>query len=271
MSSSTRRLNFTERRRIRLSDVTITLIRPKPADPPLISASINLAGYSLPSEALVLVEAYRHTAWQRFDFGTVGHLHAPADRVLRDIGAAEGVRFRVKVVEPCSNGATAARILAQADSIRPNQSGPRPSLLPLETDPSLRDEVWRLDIDENDGPLVRISSYLVRDRHAFARSGAFMSLALPDILRKVLSWALDDGLPDDDDWDTPRGRWVRFGCGLLGQAEPPRELDDQDGGADARDKWVDQVVQGFWRVNSLGRAFAGWWREEGSHGTGGTE
>ncbi len=269
MSTGTRRLNYTRRQRLKRENVAITIHQPRESDPPVMSASVDLTSYALPSDANVLIEAYRHTAWQRFEFGTVGAVRVPEDRVLRDFGAAEGVQFRVKVVEPLSHGATAARILAQADGIKPNQDGPRRSLLPLDPDPSLKDEVWRLEIDENDGPLVKVSTHLVRDRHALARSPAFLTLVLPEVFRHVLKWALADGLPGDDEWDTPRGRWIRFGCGLLGQNEPPDDLDDRDEGADARDAWIEQTVVRFCRKNGIDRVFGRWWRDDQPRATGG--
>lgn len=268
MSSGLRKLNYTKRQRLRREHTTITIRQPRDTDPPIITASIDLASYSLPLEAIVLVEAYRHTAWQRFDFGTVGALRPPEDLVLRDFGSADGVQFRVKIVEPLSKQTTAARILAQADGIKPSQDGPRHSLLPLDPDPSLRDEVWRLEIDENDGPLVKVSTHLVRDRHALARSPAFITLALPEILRRTLTWALAEGLPGDEDWDTPRGRWIRFGCGLLSQTEPPQSLDDHDDTAQAREHWIDDAVTRFCRANRIDQTFGGWWRNDAPRATG---
>ena len=269
MSTGTRRLNYTKRQRLKREHIAVTIHQPRESEPPALSASIDLAAYALPSDANVFLEAYRHTAWQRFDFGTVGTQLAPEDRTLRDFGAAEGIQFRVKIVEPISHGTDAARILAQADGIKPNQDGPRPSLLPLDPDPELRDEVWRLVIDENDGPLVKVSTQLVRDRHALARSPTFITLVLPEVLRAVLKWALEHGLPDDEEWDTPRGRWIRFACGLLAQNEPPAELDDRDEGDDARARWIDDVVNRFCRMNEIARGFTGWWRDEAPRSGGG--
>jgi hypothetical protein len=271
MSTGTRRLNYTQRQRLERRHVDITIRRPREGDPPEMSASIDLTSYSLPPDARVMIDAYRNTAWQRFEFGTVGAVQAPEDRLLREFGAGEGVHFRVKVVEPHSHGATAARILAQADGIKPKEDGPRRSLLPLDPDPSLTKEVWRLEIDENDGPLIKVSTHLVRDRQALARSPAFRSLVLPEVLRRVLTWALEDDLPgdDEDDWETPRGRWIRFGCGLLGQTEPPENLDDRDEGADARDAWIEQAVNRFCHSNRIDEVFGEWWRDDAPGAAGG--
>lgn len=272
MSSGTRRLNYTGRQRIRRQDVDIRVHQPREADPPVMSARLDLSSYTLPPEARVVIEAYRQTAWQRFEYGTVAAVREPDDRTLREFGSEEGVRFRVKVIQPPTPGAAAGRILAQADSIEPDRDGPRQSMLPLEPDPNLRDEVWRLDLDEDDGPLVRVSTHLVRDRHELARSPAFLALVLPEVLRRILAWALEDGLPDDDDemeWRSPRGRWIRYGCGLLGQAEPPEELGDPNDGADARDRWIDEVVTRFCREHRIAGAFERWWRNDPAPAAGG--
>lgn len=256
-STGTRRLNFTRRSKLLREDIDIEIHQAGETDPPVFSANIKLERYDLPQNARVFVEAYRHASWKRFDFGTVAARRAPDDRALHDFGNGEGVRFRVKVVEACSFGAAAARIVAQADRIQPKKGGPRRSLLPLDPDPSLREEVWKLELDEDDGPIIKISTHLVRDRHALARSPAFLSLVLPAVLRQVLNWALNDGLPEGEDWDSPKGLWIRFGCGLLGQHQPPEDIEDSC----ARDAWIDQAVTQFCRRNQLDRAFAKWWND----------
>jgi len=269
MSSGTRRLNYTKRRRISRKQALITMSDAHGDDPPIFNADINLSGLKFPGEARVFVDVYRHTAWQRFDFGTVKSIQAPDNRALLDFGAGEGVRFRVKVVEPHSSNGRAARILGQADGITPDHAGRRRSLLPLDPDPNLRDEVWRLDIDERDGPLVRVSTHLVRDRHALARSPAFVSLALPEILRRILLWALADGLPDDDDWETPQGQWILLACRLLKVPSPPQTLDNQADGSDAREDWVDKVVSRFCQNTKIHQKFSGWWTQGATAESGG--
>jgi len=261
MSTGTRRLNFTKRQRIRREHVTVTIHRPRESDPPFVSATLDLSSYVLPPDASIFLEAYRHTAWQRFDFGTAAVMRTPEDRALRDFSSPDGIQFRVKIVSPRSADGPTARILAQADGIKPNEDGPRRSLLPLDPDPSLRDQVWRLEIDENDGPLVRVSTHLVSDRHSLARSPMFVTLALPEIFRRVLTWSLEE-VPEDDDWDTPRGRWLRLGLSLLGQDELPEQIDDPHEGSHARDQWVDEAVSSFCREHRIDRVFGNWWRED---------
>lgn len=259
MSRGTRRINYTSRKRITRDHVQVTIVHTESGELPSFRADLALAGFKFADDGRVFVEAYRHTAWQRFDFGSVKDTTQPADCTLTDFGAAEGIQFRVKVVEPVAANGIAPRILGQADGIVPRSDGPARSMLPLESDPSLIDEVWKLDIDEDSGPLIRVSTHLVQDRAGLAQSQQFISLALPEILRRILQWALDDGVPDDEDWETVRGRWVLFACGIMGQKRPPDEIDDNTEGAEIKSAWIEDAVTRFSRSAKVGESFSGWW------------
>ena len=181
MSSGSRRLNYTQRRRIRRKHAAITLREAPDGDAPSFDATLELRTYTLPGTARVFMEAYRRSAHQRFDFGTVGRLEAPQDRTLTEFGSGDGVLFRIKVVELSQDGTSSgeglARILAQADKIPADHAGRRRSLLALEPWES-RDEVWRLEIDEDTPPLLKVSRHLAPDRFAFVRSPEFVTLAM---------------------------------------------------------------------------------------------
>jgi hypothetical protein len=271
MSSGIRKLNYTNRQKLKLEHVAINVPQPSQLTPPVFSATLDLSTYKLPPEASVFVEAYRSTAYQRFDFGTIASPKTltPDDRTLRDFGTAEAILFRVKVVEKVADGGAVAKILAQRDQIKPNLEGPRRSLLPFEPDPSLQHEAWRLDIDEDVGPIVKVSTVVVTDRKALSLHAAFITLASPEILRRCLTWALEDGLPDEDEWDSPRGRWIRFGCGLLRQSEPPPELADDPDASNAREEWTDEVVARFCKEHGIDRQYKKWWESQRGLTTGG--
>lgn len=271
MSTGTRRLNFTRRQRLKREHIRIGQSQPSGTEPLFLSAEIDLSPYALPAEGRVFVEAYRSAAWQRFDFGTVGAMAAPTDRAMHDFGSGDGVLFRVKVVEPASNGAPAAgRILAQADSIPANQEGRPRSILPIERNDELRDEVWRLVLDDETGPMVEVSGPLVADRQALARSPAFLSLALPEVLRRILRWSLEEGRPEEDDWHKPRGVWIRFALDqLLRERDLRPELDDAEPWTVDHERWVNDAVTKFCRLHHIDRVFGKWWKGDGSLQRGG--
>jgi hypothetical protein len=205
---SVRTFNFTGRRRIKREHAKVIVRGGDDGQPPTFDVVIDLGTYKLPESALVFVEGYRFTSFQRFAFGTVGVLTTPEHRELAEFGSGEGVLFRVKVVEPPSgNGSTApvaARILAHADRISPDHEGRRKSLLPV-LPGDFRDEVWRLEMDDSSGPALFISKHLARDWNVVVRGDEFMSLVAPEILRRILIEALREGIPEADTW---QDKWV---------------------------------------------------------------
>jgi hypothetical protein len=274
MSTGARVLNFTGRQKIERKDVEISVSDPKYPEPPVISVKLDLNPYSytLPPEGRVFVEAYRQTAWQRFDYGTVANFTGPEDRRLVDFGTSDGVHYRVKIVEASANGEGKARILAQADNLNANRENRARSLLCLYPDPELKDEVWKLVLpDGNDWPQIRVSTELVQDRHALGRSPEFLTLAMPEILRRILQAAIQEDRPEDDDeWNLPRGQWLRMALGIVKEKDLPEGIDGSEGDLDRRDDWVDRVVTRFCREHRLDRSFRKWWNEDLGSGSRGT-
>lgn len=229
-----RRLNYTGRRKIPRSCITIRLF--EHGQRRSFDAELDLQALELPSEASVFVEAYYRAAYQRFAFGTVGELRPPAERWLDKIPQRKPL-FRVKVVH-AHNGL--ARILASADQIRPldadGAEDHRDSLLPVEY-ADLGDRIWKLELDD-DGPCLLLNKRFEGIREA-ARSGPeFLSLVYPEVFRAILQWALDDqGSDPDDNDDGWRTLWMRFACRELGCPRPPETRDDTEI-AD----WIDSAV-----------------------------
>lgn len=255
-----KRMNYTGRRRIRREDVPIR-ITTNGDEPPTFEASLSLGHYRLPADARVFVEAYRQTAWQRFDFGTVGELAAPEDRRLTAFGAGEGVLFRVKVVEALepSSGGRPARILRHADGIRPRMPEERQakSLLPLDRG-DFRDEVWRLEFDEAGPPILKVSCHLVPDWRTLPRTWEFVTFALPEVFRSILTRIVlihrHTDLDDGSDWKT---QWLRLAVQLPGVDDSPPDPDAGDA-----DQWIDDAVAAFSRHSRIAKRFREWWDQE---------
>jgi len=253
-----RRLNYTGRRRIRREDVGIQ-IRASGDGALSLDATVSLAGYRLPEDARVFIEAYRQTIWQRFDFGTVGAVRPPPDRGLGAFGSGDGVLFRVKVVEARGAGAGnhPARILAHADSIRPRVAEQREKRSLLAVDAGdFRDEVWRLEFDESGPPVLKVSRHLIPNWRSLPGTPAFQALALPAIFRSILTRILvthqHTDLEDVSDWRT---QWLRFACGLPGIRHLPGNDADSD-------EWIDEAVAAFSRHARMTERFREWWRPE---------
>jgi len=256
-----RRLNFTGRRRLARADVNVRLTRG--VDQRLqVVVGFALGQYGLPPSAPVFVEAYRQTTWQRFAFGSVASPVATASTILRPFGSAQGVRFRVRVVEPTVSGRP-PRVLAFVDDLRPvapieGKGGL--SLLPVDWG-DFDGYTWKLEIDDESGPLLLVSKTLVPDREAFVGSREFTSLVLPVMLRSVLERALqvETDSAEADGWAED---WLRLARSRLGR--PPSGRGGATGPTDDEEDWIDDVVEIFSKAHGIPERFAGWWSAESS-------
>ena len=156
-----RRFNHTSRKSIRGAHARVTLRRleqnvPRPrrkgADDTsnetwCFDLKLDLDRFGFPADARLRIDAWRGTASQRWDWGTVGTQAAPPerDRILTDVPKTS--QFRVSVVAAGDSG----RLLGVADKLRPRL--PVESLLPLQR-ADLGDEVWRLDYGQGDDIVV---------------------------------------------------------------------------------------------------------------------
>jgi hypothetical protein len=248
-----RRLNYTDRVRIRRQDVHITLAGSGGGLSFTVEMS-KLTGYALPSDSLVFIEAYQQTNWMRFDFGRLDRLDHSGKRELSLFDTPEGIRFRLKITP----GGESSRLLAEADGIpllaTEDREIEREHLLPVKPHP-LGEEIWRVDFSSN-YPVLLINNEAGNYRN-IVKSDAFISLALPSIFREILNRIIlvdkhmDDS--DPDDWHT---RWLAFTVGLHGVGEPPFAEDVEE-----CSEWIDSAVGVFSRRNRFLGRFHEFWSE----------
>lgn len=259
-----RRLNYTGRKRILREHAEILLSTQEDGNW-TFAASLRLGTYGLPTDAPVVVEAYRQTTWRRFDFGNVEHPVPNDDCSLSDFGTAQGVKFRVKVVD-CGverEPRSPAKILALADRILPQRregrQDPADSLLAVDwgEDDEFRHHPWRLQFGEDSEPLLRVSKFLIADRDAFVRSPHFISLVAPELLRSILvRILLVDKFDIRDGGGGSRTLWVLFASALPGMRQPPSD----DSGE--IEEWIDRAAVEFSRQIDVRTRFASWWAED---------
>ena len=248
-----RRFNSTGRVSIPSSRVVVTLRRregngrkraqnaPGAADTQwFFDLKLDLGGLGFPADARVRVEAWRRSASQRWDWGTVATPAEPEEsgRILRDV--RETCQFRVSVIAADESGL----LLGLADKLRPKL--PVESLLPL-VPADLGSEVWRLDYGEGDDIVVlKVNSGLPDFSKAVRNDLVFRALVMPQVLRSILERA---PLVDREDPDEPEGRWspwFELARSILPDRGPPavghHAQDDQVAHAD---RWIDEVVAAF--------------------------
>lgn len=237
MVSVQRRLNSTGRKRITRDRVTIELTPPLDRFSfPIATAEVDLTELGLDPAAPVALEAYYRSSSMRFPCGTVASLDIPAKLVLTDIDRGGAIQFRLLVIAPDDSG----RILASAEGIRPRQSADTPERQPLlpvrETD--LGEELWRVDLNERNGPWLVINSRVPGLASRLRSDALVQGLILPHALREVLRNLTAEGEDEDDhDWGDD---WRKFLRALDVDVAP-----DEPGDEDAIQDWVEDAVTRF--------------------------
>lgn len=223
-----RRFNHTGRKRIEQSNCTINLMDGK-EDVQSFSANLELAELALPENARVYVEAYVKNSSMRFDFGTVSDMRSGGVHDLTDLDIGGAVLFRVRVVD---ESALVGKILASANRLRPSGEqrpmGRRP-ILPVRTT-DLGSEVWKLEIDEDTGPVLCVSNKLPGLKEQVKTDPIYGALILPQVVRLVVSRIVSSGSFDEEDWTGHWSAWVHAECGLdLGSMMAEEQSADEAG------------------------------------------
>jgi len=225
-----RRLNHTGRKRIEQSCCTITLS--EGADGvQSFSAAINLDELSLPGSARVYVEAYVKNSSMRFDLGTVSKMRLGGTYELTDLDIGGAVLFRVRVVDESQ---LVGKILASANRLRPSgdqRSKGRRAILPVRST-DLGSELWKLEIDEDDGPTLCVSNKLPSLKEQVKSDPIYAALILPHVVRLVVTNIVESGESAEGDWVGDWSEWVQAECGL----DLARMRDDEQSAEDAGDE-----------------------------------
>ena len=249
MISLQRRLNSTGRKRITRDCVTIELTPPLDTFSfPVAVAKIDLSGLDLDRAARVVMEAYFRSSSMRFPCGTVGSIAIPSQLVLTDIDRGGAIQFRLLVIAPDGSG----RIVASAEGLKPLQKSDTPErqpLLPLrETD--LGEELWRVDIDDRNGPWLVINSRVPGLAGKLRTDLLIQGLILPHALREVLRHLPSEGEDEEDhDWGDD---WRKF-LEQLDVAPEPEDSSDEE----SLHQWVEDAVDRFSRLKRFAELVRG--------------
>jgi len=237
-----RQFNYTKRRRIPPSRVRID-VNKRGNEAPRFDAKLDLGGLKLPEAANVFVEAYYKASYQRFDFGTVGKLSPPEKRVLDEVERGSAIFFRVKVVDRAD---VEGRLLAELDDITGSEGGDegvsRYCILPVNFT-ELGEQVWRVDFTGS-RPVLEVANFAGAEE--FVRTDPlFFSLVYPEAVRQVLRhYVVDQSIDFEPNPETPDGMWALFVQSFFPE---PLPADGGDEDAEAREDWVEGVVDAFCR------------------------
>jgi hypothetical protein len=240
---------YTERRRIFFDHITVKIFGEDP-QPPVFDFSVDLASYDFPDNAVVAVEAHSGTLGTIFPMGSVGEQVRLERVLLSDFDTWRGIQFRLTVTSV--DGEKDGLLLGLAEQIKPTTPDLKdehiPSILAVKQDPTMRHEIYCLDIDP---PVLRVNPNTGMAWETIVKTPWFITLALPAILKDILSYILFvERVSDPDDADGWQRDWLTFAHRIPGVNDPVTEDDDQQ-----KMDWIDSVCREFSKDNKMVKLF----------------
>jgi hypothetical protein len=225
----TRRFNYTGRQRITSDHFEARVI----SETPLIaSLALNLKDLKLEADNTVTIEPYVGNVSLRLNCGTVKALAVPPTADLSELRTGGGIQFRVKIT------GQDGRLRAAGERIRltglDEDSGRRP-LLPVEKDPTLGEEIWRVRVTQNEAPLLSLNSRIPSIEGLLLTDSVFGGAIICAAVRRVLEVLTEH--PDDDIWQQD---WLEFVRPWAPHVSFDESMDEQE-----VNDWIDAVMQGF--------------------------
>ncbi len=253
-------INFTGRKTIAGKDISIVL--DDQASPVSFEVlRLALQDYSLPTTALVRLEAYRGPVRIPFDLGNVSNCELLGPTALPEFINPDRIRFRVKVTSVDQQ--TQGQILAEGSGFQADwKSGNTESLLPVRRVSDLDQEVYHLTFEE-DGPVLLVNNRIEEWVEMTRDHPYFLSLVYPTAVRTVLNQIFQDkdvrDLESQDHWSS---QWVGFAERHLKAGNHP-DFDD-DNNAEAIIDWIEGATANFAKQNQSYTRFQNEWTR-GNH------
>ena len=236
MKSKNATFNFTGKKKINLENIRIS----GHSDGFITLDKLEIADLMLPSDAKVVIEQV--TSFQgilRYEIGTVQAFDLG---IKMPLGTEffELVQFLIKVVsiKPGEVG----KVLAEVKGIQPEIGGRPPSLLAIVKAP-LGPLVWRMFIDPETGPELRINDQFA-DTNQILHNVVFKSVIIPEVVYQIALWTVAefDLAPEEE---SPVRRWAKF---FISWGFNPAEI----GESNSPDDWArDLSVFAASRFNSF--------------------
>lgn len=237
-----RRIRLTGRRQIPRSSVRVGLVGTQSGRLLTFSIVQPERFRSFPHDARIKIRLFENKSVTIVDLGTVSEHKS----------IAEGDGFAALVAPTCQLrvvdagvrnglllGTTNPWTLVDAED---NERGGRRSLLnfqPADTAP----RAWRLEIREDDHPIIKVDKRIPNARHWARTDRIFLAVALPSVLGEVLRDIVFRSDPEDVEWMSD---WLKFANLLSPGNIPPLKGEDGE-----KKQWIDAIVDAFCQKNAF--------------------
>lgn len=238
-----RRFNYTGRIKIPKDRIRISL--QKDMQGKSFTAEIDLKGLKIPETAKIYIEPNYKGVYQRFSFGTVGHIQTPENTRLNELPETELVFFDISIVDESGD---IGLLLGKTNGIAVSTNelpGNRIPLLPVNTT-DLKFEIWKLSFESGDEgrPVLELNNKIPDIQDKAKTDKNFIGLVYPAAFRQILERSiLTEELESED--DTWPAQWIRFTKDFLGITYLPSKDPDSDTISPEQEEWITDCVNSF--------------------------
>jgi hypothetical protein len=245
-----KRINSLGRKRIAQDCLEVAIHEGQPYR---FSASVHLPDVDWPFDANVVLDVYGSgsSAVKRFYCGTAGNLLNLKD-VLCDGITGLHLHFSVKVIDQSEK---IGRLLGIGHKMIPNATSPsnregRRGILPIEL-ANLGHQLWSVEFRDQDVFLV-VNEMVPGLASSMRSDPAIYCLVYPQVIRQILTRAIDQNIDLEEIEDRWPYHWLSFGKSLHPEHTDPPFLEDDDG----KEDWIEQVVSSFCQKHLLRDKFS---------------
>lgn len=229
-----RRIRLTGRRQLAKSAIRVGLSELEGGKLVTMTIAHREAFAPFPPEAKVSLKLVENKKVEVIDFGTVGRMST-----VRDLKSPDFIAPSCQVRIADSGLGTKGLLLASSDTWTlkgddENEGENSRGILSFLADETAP-QSWKLDIRENDYPLVRVDKRIPNAALWARNDPVFVGTALPAIVRRVFDEILRAVHSDDTPWVKD---WLAWSGTLLPGQDAP--IDDE-----GQDDWLEQLIDTF--------------------------
>lgn len=238
-----RRFNYTGRIKIPKDRVRISL--QKDSHGKSFTAELDLKDLKVPDTAKIYIEPNYKGVYQRFSFGTVGHIQIPENTSLSELPETELVFFDIAIVDESGE---IGLLLGKTNGIAVSTNelpGNRIPLLPVNTT-DLKFEIWKVSFENGDEgrPILELNNKIPDVQDKAKTDKNFIGLVYPAAFRQILERIIlfEEVESEDDSWPA---QWIRFTKDFLGITHTPSMSQESETITPEQEEWVSDCVNAF--------------------------
>lgn len=244
-----RRFNFTGRIKILQNSVSL-LVKGISTTSVEFNCETKLEDYGFPSQARVFVEVYSKSyIRKRFPMGTIEVPLKLASVSIPEFVNFPNFNFRIYVIDARDHLNVILGRSSPLFSATDDDGIGESSILPVRYVDDLN-QVWRLDFN-SDLPCLHINNKIPGIRELVGSNDSFRHTILPAAFKEILIslFLLSEDPHEEDDMDSPQGKWAKFIKDTLGKRDDLEILlnDEEDDSVTTIEKMesIERIVEHF--------------------------